>query len=50
MEFTAEIELTPKALASAFWNMPAKSKQSSLKNLGRRLPGIPIMHKCSGFI
>lgn len=39
MEFTAEIELTPKALASAFWNMTSEDQVKFFEELGKEIAG-----------
>ena len=39
MEFTAEIELTPKALASAFWNMTSEEQAEFFEELGKEIAG-----------
>ena len=50
MEFTAEIELTPKVLASAFWNMTSEEQAEFFEELERRLLETRIMHRFSDFI
>lgn len=39
MEFTAEIELTPKVLASAFWNMTSEEQAEFFEKLGKEIAG-----------
>ena len=39
MEFTAEIELTPKVLASAFWNMTSEEQAEFFEELGKEIAG-----------
>ena len=39
MEFTAEIELTPKVLASAFWNMNSEEQAEFFEWIGKEIAG-----------
>ncbi len=39
MEFTAEIELTPKVLAGAFWEMTSEEQALFFEELGREIAG-----------
>ena len=39
MEFTAEIELTPKVLASAFWEMTSEEQALFFEELGKEIAG-----------
>ena len=39
MEFTAEIELTPKVLASAFWGMTSEDQAEFFEELGKEIAG-----------
>ena len=39
MEFTAEVEITPKILAAAFWNMGSKEQAEFFEELGKEIAG-----------
>ena len=39
MEFTAEVELTPKILAAAFWNMTSEEQAKFFEELGKEIAG-----------
>lgn len=39
MEFTAEVELTPKILAAAFWNMGSEEQAEFFEELGKEIAG-----------
>ena len=39
MEFTAEVEITPKILAAAFWNMGSEEQAEFFEELGKEIAG-----------
>ena len=50
MKFTAEVELTPKILADAFWNMTSEEQAEFFEELERKSLETRVTHRFSGSI